>query len=122
MTKAQTFSRAFNATAGAILFYFGLFLLLANLNDVAARVSDSFSYKASSASAVIELGLAGMRAVHSYFFDQPTFQADVRLILVSFWPLIPVIIGAVLLQVAFKGRFALRGTDSGSSESEIAHE
>jgi len=122
MTKAQTFSRAFNATAGAILFYFGLFLLLANLNDVAARVSDSFSYKASSASAVIELGLAGMRAVHSYFFDQPTFQAEVHLILVSFWPLIPVIIGAVLLQVALKGRFALRCTDSGSSESAIAHE
>ena len=122
MTKAHKFSRAFNAIAGVILFYFGLFLLLANLNDVAARVSDSFSYKASSASAVIELGLAGMRAVHSYFFDQPTFQADVHLILVSFWPLIPVIIGAVLLQVAFKGRLAIRGTDSGSSESEIAHE
>jgi len=122
MTKAQTFSRAFNATAGAILFYFGLFLLFANLNDVAARLDNSFSSKAGSVSTVIELGLAGMRAVHSYFFDQPTFQADVHLILVSFWPLIPVIIGAVLLQVAFKGRFALRGTDSGSSESEIAHE
>jgi len=122
MTKAQTFSRAFNATAGAILFYFGLFLLFANLNEVVVRLDNFSSSNGGTVNAVIELGLAGMRAMHSYFFDQPTFQASLHLILVSFWPLIPVIIGAVLLQVAFKGRVAVRGTDSGSSESEIAHE
>ncbi len=122
MAKAKTSSKSFNATAGAILLSVGLLLLFANLDEVAAGIGNSFHSTGSSLSTVIELGLAGMRAVHSYFFDQPTFQTGIHLILVSFWPLIPVVIGAVLLQVAFKGRLAVRGTDSDSSESEIAHE
>ncbi len=121
MVKPQKSSKSFNAITGAILLSVGLLLLFANLDEVAACIGNSFHSTGSSLSTVIELGLAGMRAVQSYFFDQPTFQTGLHLILVSFWPVILVIIGAVLLQGAFRGRLAIRGAGA-PSESEIAHE
>jgi hypothetical protein len=106
MAKRQTTSKAFHAVAGAILLCFGLLLLFANLDEVAAQVSNSFSSAAGGFGTVIELGLAGLRAVQAYFFDPSTFQAGLHMILVSFWPLILVIIGAALLQSAISKRFA----------------
>jgi len=122
MAKPQTSSKGFKGAAGAILLSLGLLLLFANLDEVAARVGNSFNSGGNSVSTVIELGLAGMRAVQSYFFDQRTFQAGLHLILVSFWPVILVIIGAILLQGAFKRQFMVRQASEGLAESEIAHE
>jgi len=122
MVKPQTSSKSFNGTAGAILISLGLLLLFSNLDEIAARAGNSFHSTGSSLSTVIQLGLAGMRAVQSYFFDQPTFQAGLHLILVSFWPVILVIIGAVLLQGAFRRQFMVRQASEGLTESEIAHE
>jgi hypothetical protein len=105
MAKRQTASKSLHAVAGAILVSFGLLLLFANLDEVAAQIGNSFSSAAGSFGAVIELGLAGLRAVQAYFFDQATFQAGLHAILVSFWPVILVIIGATLLQNAIAHRF-----------------
>lgn len=106
MAKRQTSSKRFHAVAGAILFSFGLTLLTANLDAVAAQVSTWLPSSPGSLGAAIEIGLAGMRAVQAYFFDQPTFQAGLHAILVSLWPLILVIIGATLLQNAIAKRSA----------------
>ena len=122
MAKRQTSSKSFHAVAGALLLSLGLLLLFANLDEVAAQVNHSFTSAGGSLGTVIELGLAGMRAVQAYFFDQSTFQAGLHLILVSFWPLILVMIGATLLQNAIRKRLAnarsARTLPSGEYESE----
>jgi ascorbate-specific PTS system EIIC-type component UlaA len=122
MANRQTSSKAIKAIAGAILLSLGLLLLTANLNEVAAHFSSSLTSTTGSVNTVIDVGLAGLRAVQTYFFDQPTFQAGLHVILVSFWPLILVIIGAALLQNAISKRFASarfgEAFPSGESESE----
>jgi hypothetical protein len=106
MAKRQTPSSSFLAVGGALLLSLGLLMLFANLDEIAARIGNSFSSAGTSLATVMELGLAGMRAVQAYVFDQPTFQAGLHAILVSFWPLILVIIGATLLRNAISKRFA----------------
>ena len=122
MAKPQTISNSVQGVAGAILFSFGLALLTSNLKELAAQASTSFSSQPGSLGAAIELGLAALHAVQSYFFDPSTFQAGLDTILVSVWPLILVIIGAVLLQGAIGNRFAntrlARTFPSGEYESD----
>jgi len=122
MAKRQTTSKSFHALAGALLFSFGLAWLTANLKDLAVQASTSFSSQPGSVGAAVELVLAVLRAVQTYFFDQPTFQASLDSILVSFWPVILVIIGAILLRGAIGNRFANTGLartfPSGEYESD----
>ena len=106
MAKQQRSSKRFYAVAGALLLSLGLLLLFANLDEVATGISNSLSSTPGTVGAVIEIGLAGMRAVETYFFDHAAFQAGLRWILGSLWPLILVIIGATLLQNAIGRRYA----------------
>lgn len=124
-TKPQTqiSSKSLHAVAGAVLFSFGLTLLTANLDAVGAQVSTWFSFTpGGSLGTTIEVGLAGLRALQAYFFDPSAFQAGFLSILVSLWPLILVIIGAILLHGAIGVRFAsaklARNLSSGEYESE----
>lgn len=120
--KTQISSKNLHVVAGAVLFTFGLTLLTANLDAVAVQVSTWFSSAPGSLGSAIEIGLAGLRAVQTYFFDPSTFQAGFLAILVSLWPLILVIIGAILLHDALGMRFAkakmARTYPSGEYESE----
>lgn len=122
MTKTQISSRNLRAIAGAVLFSFGLTWLTANLDAVAAQVSTWLPSTPGSLGAAIEVGLAGLRAVQAYFFDPSAFQSGFLSILVSLWPLILVIIGAILLRDAMGIRFAkaklVRNLSSGEYESE----
>jgi len=118
----QIASKNLHTVAGAVLFSFGLTLLTANLDAVAAQASTWFSSTPSSLDTAIEVGLAGLRAVQAYFFDPSAFQAGFVAILVSLWPLILVIIGAILLRDSMGERFAkaklARTLPSGEYESE----
>ena len=121
--KPLTFSSKTTYTvAGALLFSFGLTLLTANLDAVAVQVSTWFPSTPGSLGATIEIGLAGLRAVQTYFFDPSAFQEGFLAILVSLWPLILVIIGAIVLHGATGARFAsaklARNFSSGEHESE----
>lgn len=120
--RPLTSSKNLHTVSGALLFTFGLTLLTANLDAVAAQASDWFSSTPGSLGAAIGIGLAGLRAVEAYFFDPSAFQAGFLAILVSLWPLILVIIGAILLQDALGIRFAsaklARNFSSGEYESE----
>ena len=101
----QTSSKGFHAVAGALLLSLGLVLLFANLDEAAAHVGNSFASTGTSFATVVELALAGMRAVQAYLFDHPTFQAGLHAILVSLWPLLLVILGATLLRNAVSKRY-----------------
>ena len=121
-SKALTSSRTIHIVAGAILFSFGITLLTANLDAFAVQASSWFSATPGSLGAAIEIGLAGLRAVQAYFFDPSSFQAGFLSILVSLWPLILVILGAILLHGAVGVRFAstkfARNFSSGEYESD----
>lgn len=120
--QMQKSSKNLHAVAGAVLFSFGLTLLTANLDAVAAQVSTWFTPAPGGLGTAIEAGLAGLRAVQAYFFDPSAFQSGFLAILVSLWPLILVIIGAILLHNAMGMRFAkaklARTFPSGEYESE----
>jgi len=100
MTTDQTSSRSLRALAGAILFALGMLLLFANLDAVADNLSHSSTTSAGALGSIYQFSLAGLRAAQAYFFDHPSFQAGVRQILLSCWPLLLVMIGAALLQHA----------------------
>lgn len=121
MAKKQASLASLKAIAGATLLPVGLLLFAANWDAVSERIHSSFPLPAGSLGTVLEFGLAALRATQVYFFDPSKFQSGLQQILVSFWPLILVIIGALLLQLAFKGRFAARALGE-SSEERIAHE
>lgn len=104
--KTLTSSKTTHTVAGAVLFCFGLTLLTANLDAIAMQASSWFSSTPGTLGAALEIGLAGLRAVEAYFFDPSAFQAGFLSILVSLWPLILVIIGAILLHDAVGVRFA----------------
>ena len=107
MAKQSTSSRGLKAIVGATLLALGLLLLFANLDGVAARLSNgSFTSPAASSGTLIELGLAGLRAARSYVFDHPSFLSGLQQILVSFWPLILVILGIALLGQLFGERLS----------------
>jgi len=120
--KSLTSSKTANIAAGALLFSFGITLLTSNLDSFAIQASGWFSATPGSLGAAIEIGLAGLRAVQAYFFDPSSFQAGFLSMLVSLWPLILVIIGAILLHGAVGARFAntklARTFSSGEYESE----
>ncbi|HEX4542975.1 MAG TPA: hypothetical protein VH114_07400 [Candidatus Acidoferrum sp.] len=107
MARQSTSSRGLKAIVGATLLALGLLLLIANLDGVAARLSNgSFTSPAASSGTLIELGLAGLRAAQSYVFDHPSFLSGLQQILVSFWPLILVILGIALLGQLFGERLS----------------
>jgi hypothetical protein len=110
MAKQMTTSRGLKAIVGAGLLALGLLLLFANFDGIAARLNGSFTSPATSpavpSGTLIELGLAGLRAAQSYFFDHPSFLSSLQQILVSFWPLILVIMGITLLGQLFGKHFA----------------
>ena len=122
MAKPMISFKNLYTVAGAILFSFGLTLLTANLDGVAVQASSWLPPAPGSLGAAFEIGLASLRAVQAYLFDPSTFQAGFLLILVSLWPLILVIIGAILLHDAMGMRFAsaklARTFPSGEYESE----
>ena len=120
MAKRRTSSKSFHAVAGAFLLSIGLLMLFANLDEVATGITNSSA--PGTLGAVVEIGLAGMRAVEAYFFDPAAFQAGFRWILGSLWPLILVIIGATLLRNAIGKRYPNPGLARTFSSGEYEGE
>ena len=105
MTR-QTSSRTIKTVLGVAFAAIGLLLLLINLDNVTASLDHPAGATAESLNAFVELGLAGMHAAHAYFFDHASFQSGLQQILVSFWPLILVILGTALLWNAVSDRLS----------------
>ena len=106
MAKQMTSSRGLKAIMGATLLALGLLLFFANLDGVASRLGGSFTSQVGSSFTLFELGLAGLRAAQTYFFDHASFLWGLQQILISFWPLVLVVMGITLLGQLFGKRFA----------------
>jgi hypothetical protein len=85
--------------AGIALIGFGVLMLGGNLSDVAARLSRLVGVGAGAVQTFGELlavGLGASQVWRSYLFDRRELVLDVCRILLSFWPLVMVIVGTVL--------------------------
>lgn len=115
MTAKRTSPGALKPVVGALLLAFGLFLLFASLDELVAHIGNAAGASAQAVGTLFAVGLAALHALQAYMFDQARFLSGFEQMLVSFWPLILVIIGAVLLQDAFKGHVAACEVAFGSS-------
>lgn len=85
---------------GVGLIGFGLFVLCGNLADVAARLSRIVGISAAASQTfggVIAVGLVVSQVWRAYVFDRGELLLGVCGILISFWPLLLVTGGAVLV-------------------------
>jgi hypothetical protein len=115
MVAKQT-SRSLYSIAGAILLALGFLILFANLDAVAAQITNAVGASGEQTLEMLPaLVLATSHALQAYAFDHAGFLSGLLQILVSFWPLTLIILGVVLLRDVFRGRLAAFKAAPGSS-------
>jgi hypothetical protein len=115
MAARQTSPKRLKSVAGALLLAVGFLILSANLDAVGGQIANAAGNSREHTSEMMPaLVLATMHALQAYSFDQAGFLSGVLQILVSFWPLILIILGAALLRDAFWGRFEAYKNGAGS--------
>lgn len=113
MATRNTASRSLKSTAGAFLLALGLLILSANLDGIAACVSGFAGISAHQAPEVFPaLSLAALHAAQTYAFDHARFLSSLLRILVSFWPMILILAGVLLLRDVFRASFLGRADAS----------
>jgi hypothetical protein len=106
MAARRTSSRSLKSIAGAGMFALGLFLLFTNLDGVVSRIGYAVGAPTETPGILPALGLVSLHALQAYTFDHAGFLSSLLQILVSFWPLLPIFIGAVLLRSSVLEGFA----------------
>jgi hypothetical protein len=90
--------------AGAALIGFGVFVQSENLTQAATQVSHLLGISAEGTQTLgvlVAVGLAASHALQAYLFDHEEFLRSLYQISLSFWPLLAVIAGTVLLRDGF---------------------
>jgi len=107
MAAQQTSRRSLKSIAGAILLALGFLILFANLNGVTGQITSAVGTSPEPAQGILTaLVLATLHVLQDYAFDRVGFLSVLLQFLVPCWPLILIVIGAVLLRDVFWGRFA----------------
>ena len=107
MTKQRTSSESLRSIAGGALVGLGLHILSGNVGRVAAQLRHVVGPHFGGPTAGQTLGvlpsavLASSQAAQAYAFDHQGFLLSLLQMLVSFWPLLLVIVGTILLRGAF---------------------
>jgi len=101
MAASRTTTRSMKSVSGAAALAMGSFLLFVNLDGIAAQINDAVGAPSESMGIFPALGLAGLHALQAFAFDHTGFLSSLLQILVSFWPLILVLLGTALLRSAF---------------------
>ena len=116
MAARQTALQSLKSIAGATLFAGGFALLFANLDGVAASMSNVAGISAREGLGILPaIGLAGLHALQAYTFDHAWFGSALLQILVSCWPLLLIAIGGLMLLSAFKRHIATHQANAGFS-------
>jgi uncharacterized membrane protein len=103
MARPWRLFRNLKAIVGVALIGLGLFIFCGNLADVAARSSRLVGISTDASQTfggLIAVGLAAAQVWRSYVFDRRELALGVCRILISFWPVLLVIAGAVLTGTA----------------------
>ena len=123
MAAKQSTPRNLMSIAGAFLLAIGFLLLFSNLDAAATQLTYATGNTGGRALETLPaLVLALLRGLQVYVFDHAGFLSGVLQFLVSFWPLILILAGALLLRDAFRGRFQAYkpGTDGSSAKGANA--
>ena len=116
MATERTTSQSFKSITGAALLALGFVILFGNLDGIAGQLGNLSGRSDVEALGVFpSLVLTVSHALQAYAFDHAGFLSGLLQILLSFWPLILIILGTVLLRDAFWGRFASYKAGAGSS-------
>jgi hypothetical protein len=116
MVAQQTSSQNLKSIMGAILLALGFLVLFANLDAVTGQINSAAGTSMGPTQGILPaLVLATLHALQDYAFDHAGFLSGLLQILVSFWPLILIIIGAALLRDAFWRRFPAYKAEAGTS-------
>jgi hypothetical protein len=120
MESRQPSTKTLKSITGAALVALGFMILFANVDGVLSSTGSFASTSANEAlGALPALGLAALHTAQAYTFDRAGFFSALQQILVSFWPLLLVMIGAILLRYAFGGRFVtMEGSSSSSARGD----
>jgi hypothetical protein len=104
MVAQQRSPQRLKSIAGAILSALGFLVLFANLDAVAAQITGAARISSERTPGTLTaLAMATLHVLQAYAFDHAGFLSGLLGILVSFWPLIMIIVGTVLLRDAFAG-------------------
>ncbi len=104
MAKHHTRVQNLKLVAGTALVGFGVFIQSENLAHAAAQVNHLLGISADrtqTLGVLVALGLAASHALQAYFFEHQEFLRCLYRISLSFWPLLAVIAGTVLLRNGF---------------------
>jgi hypothetical protein len=103
MAKQSRLFRDFRSIAGMAIIGLGLLMLGGNLSEIAAQMSRLVGVSAGAVQTFGELtaiGLAASQVWRAYLFDRRELLLGVGRILISFWPLLLIMAGAVLTGMA----------------------
>ena len=116
MAAQQTTPQSLTSIAGALLVALGFLMLFANVDAAATRIAEAAGTSGGHLlETLLALILAVLHGLQAYVFDHAGFLSGVLQFLVSFWPLILIILGVALLRDVFRGRFAAYKDGAGFS-------
>jgi hypothetical protein len=99
MARRHRFPESFRSIAGGALVGFGLHILFGNLDRAAAQLRHLLGTAAGDTpGALSSVVLAASQAGQAYALDHQRFFLGLLRMLVSFWPLVLVIVGTTLLR------------------------
>ncbi len=121
MAAQQTTPRSLTPIAGAVLLALGFLMLFTNLDTAATRIAEAADTSGGNLLETLPaLILAVLHGLRAYVFNHAGFLSGVLQFLVSFWPLILILAGALLLRDVFRGRFPAYKPGTGSSTAKGA--
>jgi hypothetical protein len=105
MTRQHNNSENLKSIAGGILVGLGLHILSVNLAGDAAQLRHLLGIPTGAALGLLpSVALAASQAAQAYDLDQQRFLGSLLRLLPSFWPLLLVVVGTILLRNALADR------------------